>query len=243
MKKTLPVFLLFCSSFLSVESFAQCDSTLWAHVYNSYRLIVHNPCMTVSGTIYSLTNEADGDIHIRLTVDSPFISLLNAANYSGEDGKLICEPVCATTCTQPDAESSCAGFTNTVFIPAPGEHVYVTGPYVTDNDHGWNEIHPITSITFSTTGVANTATPGKSPDVKVFPNPANAYVNFVLSEKPSSPIHITILDAVGRLGGQFQMLETTNLVVNTKYLPSGSYYYHVEQNDKEIKGGDFVIKH
>jgi hypothetical protein len=27
-----------------------------------------------------------------------------------------------------------------------GRHVTVTGVYVTDMEHGWNEIHPVTSI-------------------------------------------------------------------------------------------------
>ncbi|MFI5196969.1 MAG: T9SS type A sorting domain-containing protein [Chitinophagales bacterium] len=239
--KHILVVLFFCCSFLNNPGYAQCDSTLWNHVYNSYRLIVYNQCMTVSGTIYSLINEADGDKHIRLTLDSPYTYMLNAVNYSGQYGKLVCEPLCATTCTQPDAIASCTGFTNTVFIPSVGEHVYVTGSFVKDNDHGWNEIHPVTSISFTTTGVGSAPT-GKSPEIKVFPNPATSKVTFRLSEKLTSPVYITILDEVGRLGGQYQMLETTNLEVNTKYLPSGKYYYHIEQNNKEIQGGSFVVK-
>jgi len=241
MKNALYAVLITISFGIANTASAQCDTTLWAHVYNSYRLYVMNPCMTVSGTVYSLIYEEDGDIHIRLTVDSAFTYMLNAANYSGEYGKLVCEPVCATTCTQPDAIASCAGFTNTVFIPSPGEHVLITGPYVTDNDHGWNELHPVSSITIMTTGVA--AIPNNTPSVSVFPNPVNAQVSFKLSEKPSSPIHITILDALGRLGGQYQMLETTNLTINTRYLPSGNYYYHVDQDGKEIHQGEFVITH
>jgi hypothetical protein len=27
-----------------------------------------------------------------------------------------------------------------------GKHVEITGAYVTDVEHGWNEIHPVTSI-------------------------------------------------------------------------------------------------
>jgi hypothetical protein len=27
-----------------------------------------------------------------------------------------------------------------------GKHVRITGAYVTDMEHGWNEIHPVTSI-------------------------------------------------------------------------------------------------
>ena len=220
---------------------AQCDNTLWSHVYHNYRLAVHDSCMTVSGTVYSLIYEADGDIHIRLTTDPAFTSLLNSVNYSGQYGKLVCEPICATTCTQTDAISSCASFTNTVFIPAVGEHVLVTGSYITDNDHGWNEIHPVTRIVIGSLGVTNEITGNGSVDVSVFPNPATSHVTFKLSEKPSSPVYITISDAMGRLAGQYQMLETTNLEINTRYLPSGKYFYNITEGGKSIKGGNFAL--
>jgi hypothetical protein len=29
-----------------------------------------------------------------------------------------------------------------------GTHVEVTGAFITDMEHGWNEIHPITSVVF-----------------------------------------------------------------------------------------------
>jgi type IX secretion system substrate protein len=235
-------FLLICIlSLFSRAAYAQCQDTLWKHVYNSYRLLVHDSCMNVSGVVYSLIYEADGDIHIRLTVDTGYTSLLNAANYSGELGKLVCEPLCATTCTQADAKASCAGFTNTVFIPAVGEHVWVTGSYVTDNDHGWNELHPVSRILMYNTLAAPSTGTAKTPEISVFPNPATNHVNFELSDKPSSPVYITISDEIGRLGGQYQMLESTNLNINTRYLPRGKYYYNIRQDEKTIKTGSFVL--
>ncbi len=44
---------------------------------------------------------------------------------------------------QPDAQSACAGYHNPLTIPPPGAHVVVTGPWVLDAPHGWNEIHPL----------------------------------------------------------------------------------------------------
>jgi len=198
--------------------------------------------MAVTGTVYSLIYEADGDIHIRLTVDSAFTYMLNAANYSGELGRLVCEPICATTITQTDAIGPCSGLTNTVYIPNVNEHVQVTGSYVTDNDHGWNEIHPISKIVL-TSAISGIAGVNTSPplEVAVFPNPATNYVNFTLSGKPASPVYITILSEAGRMAGQYQMLETLNLKVKTTYLPSGTYYYHVEQADKRIQAGSFIV--
>ncbi len=237
--------IVFFALFLSLCNPAKaqtCDQSLWGHVYNSYRLAVHDSCISVTGKVYSLIYEADGDIHIRVTVDTEYNYMLNATNYSGQYGKLVCEPVCATTCTQADAISSCASFTNTVFIPAVGEYVKVTGNYVTDNDHGWNELHPVTSIQIvSSTGIQNTVT--VVPAVTVFPNPSTDYVNFNLSEKPSSPVFITISDEVGRLAGQYQMLEMKELKIKSKYLPSGKYYYHVAQDSKTIGNGTFVVAH
>jgi hypothetical protein len=120
--------------------------------------------------------------------------------------------------------------------------VKVTGSYVTDNDHGWNELHPVTKIEIITpSGVQNANT--VTPDITMFPNPATDYVNFKLSEKPSSPVYITISDEIGRLAGQYQMLEMVDLKIKSKYLPSGKYYYHVSQDDKTIGHGTFVIAH
>jgi len=162
--------------------------------------------MTISGTVYSLIYEADGDIHIRVTLDTPYTYMLNAVNVSGQYGKLVCEPVCATTCTQADAVASCAAFTNTVYIPTVGEHVLVTGSFVTDNDHGWNEIHPVTSIVIgNSVGVSN-ITAANTTEVTVYPNPAKSHVNFKLSGKPSATVYITISDEIGRSAGQIHLL-------------------------------------
>ncbi len=237
--------ICFCviAALMGVQGRAQCDASLWAHVYHSYRLAMHDSCMTISGKVYSLIYEADGDIHIRVTVDSPFTYMLNSYNYSGQYGKLVCEPLCATTCTQADAIASCTGFTNHVFIPAVGEHVLVTGSYVTDNDHGWNEIHPVTSIVIGYLSAPTVAPRSENafPDVKVFPNPATNKINFQLSELPSETVYITISDAVGRLAGQYQMLNTANLEINTRYLPTGKYYYGIREGAQLLKGGTFDL--
>jgi len=220
---------------------AQCQDSLWNHIYHSYRLVVHDSCMTVTGTVYSLIYEADGDIHIRLTVDSPFLYMLNSSNYSGELGKLVLEPICATTCTQADAIASCSAFTNTVFIPSVGEHVAVTGSYVTDNDHGWNEIHPVSKIEIAPISVPTVTVPFTG--VTAYPSPARDHYEFHLNEMPSEPVHITVLDELGRLAGQYQLLTTQTLQITTTYLPDGVYYYHVEQGAKYIQKGRFTVMH
>lgn len=226
----------------STHSAAQCRDTLWNHVYHSYRLYLHDSCVTISGTVWSLLYEADGDIHIRISLDSPYVGMLNAGNIANQYGKMVVEPVCATTCTQTDAIASCQGFTNTVFIPAPSEHVTITGPYVTDNDHGWNEIHPVNTIVISPPlGTPAIAATSERPDVTVFPNPATTLVNFGLSQAPSTTVFITISDELGRLAGQYQMLNSKNLEINTSYLNPGKYYYHVNKDNRMLKSGFFVV--
>jgi hypothetical protein len=174
--------------------------------------------------------------------------MINSYNTSGQHGDMVVEPVCVVTVTQSDAVASCTGFTNTVYIPNVGEHVLVTGSYVTDNVHGWNEIHPVTSITIvgsrgSAPGTAEQGVQLSDGQVKVFPNPASSTLNFTLDAKPSSTVYVTLVDGIGRSAGQYQMLETQELKVKTTYLPAGKYYYSVVQDSRVVKGGTVIIKH
>ena len=135
-----------------------CDHSLWSHVYAGDprrfsrpqdRLQVIQDCVSVTGTIESARPEKDGDFHIRLRLDPQYRSMLNAKNRSGQHGALVVEPVCMNTVKQRDtlAEHVCDGFSQQVYTPdMVGNHVRVTGAYVTDMEHGWTEIHPVTFI-------------------------------------------------------------------------------------------------
>ena len=137
-----------------------CDSNLWNHVYHSYRLMVKQPCIAVTGTIVDATatqrvrqpdgvrHEGDGDTHGWLKVDPEFQNLLNAGNMSDEGGNLVFEIICRFPVTQKDAQSACQGYTDHVVLPPVGSRVRIVGGYVQDTFHAkWNEIHPVTSIT------------------------------------------------------------------------------------------------
>jgi len=135
-----------------------CDPSLWAHVYAGMfgrpqdRLRVISECVTVTGFIdphHPPRPEKDGDWHVRVLLDPPFTRMLNDRNLSGQFGDLVVEPVCSNPVTQRDTieEGVCAGFNQQIYRPSMiGRHVQITGVYVTDMDHGWNEIHPVTSI-------------------------------------------------------------------------------------------------
>jgi hypothetical protein len=124
-----------------------CDEQLWAHVYKPQRLNVLSRCSMVSGTIAVVRTEADGDRHILLHLDPGFAPLVNPVNVAKQHGDLVLEPVCEGKVTQADAKAACAGYRSPVTVPPVGTHVDVIGAYVTDTEHGWNEIHPVTSIT------------------------------------------------------------------------------------------------
>ena len=123
-----------------------CDTSLWNHVYNPQRLQVIESCKTVTGTIEKIRTEADGDFHILLRLDAGQKNLVNQGNIDQQNGDLVLEPICVNQVTQQDAIDSCSNFTSSVTIPNLGDHVRVTGSYVFDAQHGWNEIHPVTSI-------------------------------------------------------------------------------------------------
>lgn len=142
------------------------------HVYHPDRLRLLDPCKTVTGVVATLRREADGDIHIGLRLDSGQESLVDATNVSGQGGNLVLEIICAGTVTRADAVSACASYTNPIREPALDAHITATGPYVLDLDHGWNEIHPVWSITVVPLGAAMSTPATAVPTVASTPAPA-----------------------------------------------------------------------
>lgn len=131
-----------------VSGTSYCNADLWNYVYHPARLQKEKDCTMVSGTIYSVKREPDGDLHIRLTVDPAYKDLINPVNVSGQKGMLVLEPVCQKVVTQADAIDTCKNFPyDKLVIPKVGVHVQVWGSFVLDLQHGgWAEIHPVTSI-------------------------------------------------------------------------------------------------
>jgi hypothetical protein len=131
---------------------SQCSDpgSISSHVYNPYRLNVVKSCITASGVVDNVIQEADGDYHVRLALDSQYSNLTNSANDQYQYGDLVVEIICALTITQSDAISACQGYTNNITIPSVNDHITVTGPYVLDTDHyNWAEIHPVYTLTIS----------------------------------------------------------------------------------------------
>jgi hypothetical protein len=139
-----------------------------SHVYSPNRLKLLSACVTVTGVIDAIRIEKDGDLHILLRLDPGQAKYINVKN-AAENGDLVLEPVCVRAPTQSDAVAACAGFRNRLRMPAVGAHVFATGAWVLDQDHGWLEIHPLFAFGAarapapSPTAVAAQPSPTQSP--------------------------------------------------------------------------------
>lgn len=153
-----------------------------ANVYHPDRLVLLDLCKTAIGTVQLTRREDDGDWHIQLRLDAGQETLLNAKNASDQAGALVLEIICANTVTQADAVSACASYTNPVPVPAVGARISATGPFVLDTAHGWNEIHPVWSITI----LAGTI-PSPVPTIATTPAPTVAPTAAVTSAPTPAP--------------------------------------------------------
>ena len=167
MRKTVPAVALAVVAVLAAASVAyyyvsrngppgsdnsQCSDpdSISSHVYNSYRLNVIRSCITASGIVDNVLQEADGDYHVRLSLDPQYSNLTNSANDQYQYYDLVVEIICALPVNQPDAVSACQNYTNNITIPSINDHITVTGPYVLDTDHSnWAEIHPAYTLAIS----------------------------------------------------------------------------------------------
>lgn len=120
-------------------------ASMWPHVYHPRRLQVIAQCLAATGTVMHVRSEPDGDLHVRLALDPGQDDLLNDENRSQQHGDLVVEVICEHNITQQDAINSCSGWDQR-FDLRHGERVRIVGSYVIDRDHGWAELHPVSSI-------------------------------------------------------------------------------------------------
>ena len=122
-------------------------ASISSHVYHPYRLQLVKPCITASGTVDRVLQEADGDVHVRTKLDQAYSNLTNSANNQYQYGDLVVEIICVTPPSQTDAIPACQGYTNQITVPTAGQHITITGPYVLDTNHyNWAEIHPVYTL-------------------------------------------------------------------------------------------------
>ncbi len=122
-------------------------ASISSHVYNPYRLQIVKSCITASGTVDNVIEEADGDVHLRTNLDQAYNNLTNSANDQYQYGDLVVEIICVNPPSQTDAIPTCQNYTNQIPVPSAGQHITINGPYVLDTDHyNWAEIHPVYSL-------------------------------------------------------------------------------------------------
>ena len=120
-----------------------CDPKLWDHVYESHRLEVLLPCVSVAGRVLSVHKNHDGDAHIELDPDdASVLNLINVVRMS----HFVVEAVCDHPSEMKTVTAACAGFTSPIALPAVGDRIRATGVYAVDRDNGWAEIHPVSRI-------------------------------------------------------------------------------------------------
>lgn len=108
-----------------------CNPNLWKYIWYPARLKVLEDCKTVEGTIEKKFLSEDGDYHLLLAPDH-----------------LVLEIICAGP-IEPKVKVAvqvCAGYENQIPVPQVGDRVSVTGSYVFDTTHNWNEIHPVSFL-------------------------------------------------------------------------------------------------
>jgi hypothetical protein len=106
---------------------AELHGEVLRYVYNPRRLEVLKKCAVAKGKIVRITHEKDGDYHILLQLAPVYRPLLRQGQKY-----LVTEVI-------PHDQPK-------VHIPRVGTNVTVTGAWVFDRNHGWNELHPVWSI-------------------------------------------------------------------------------------------------
>ncbi|MGN6614230.1 MAG: hypothetical protein ACTHKC_04235 [Candidatus Nitrosocosmicus sp.] len=100
------------------------------------RFTVLSTCEKVIGVVHDMkgTKEDDGDYQFNIAVNGTYKRFLNDQNNKQVNGMLVVEII-------PKDQGSAS-----IKIPKNNYLVEVYGPLVTDNPHGWNEIHPAWKI-------------------------------------------------------------------------------------------------
>ncbi len=101
------------------------------------RFTVLSTCEKVVGVVHDMkgTKEDDGDYQFNLDLEEQYKKLLNQENIKQVNGMLVIEII-------PKDQQS-----NLIIIPKNGDRVEAYGAWVSDNPHGWNEIHPAWKVT------------------------------------------------------------------------------------------------
>ena len=99
------------------------------HPNHPEHLRVLKACQTYQGVVAFVKRHDDGDFHVDIRPDQGFQRFLSPKVEVPDT--LVTEIIPA----------------HSLPIPRVGDHVRITGTWVYDTIHGWNEIHPVWTIT------------------------------------------------------------------------------------------------
>ncbi len=268
MKKSLYILgLLFVAISNSYGQSGLCDTAYWNHTYYNQRLRIYDSCYTIKGTLKVLLAPSltgDGDYHLYIQPDSTYQWMVKFRDSSyvkhcagiDSNGYTICttclnvEEICKGTITDGGSvgaaeNAKCKNFNDTVYLPNTGEYVQVTGPFVYDTVHCWNELHPVSHMKLLVTGVNEINGDGLVNGLKIFPQPANGEVKFQFQHAPHAITLIKLYSIRGQQLYIYALSETNTLNVDVSTWPTGEYLYSIilKDQNKLLKSGKFSVAH
>lgn len=109
-------------------------------VWGQGRLGMLNGCQNASGTVVKAEHEPDGDLDLYIDLDPTYDQLGGSATELGNLHKWGPGDVIVEFMPRDGGH-----------FPAPseGDHVDLTGAWVADRNHGYNEIHPVWSASIN----------------------------------------------------------------------------------------------
>ncbi len=142
------------------ETSSACPSSDRAKVgvYHSSRLIVHDPCKHLVGTVHDVeSSESDGDLDVFVTLDLDYQSLAGSPQNASNLRRFSFGGDLMTEFMPRDGQSVDPDDTSQLRpphlpMPNPGDKVDMWGAWVFDTQHGYYEFHPVFSVSFSTDG-------------------------------------------------------------------------------------------
>src|SRR5215211_611626 len=144
----------------TTETSSACPSSDQAKVgvYHSSRLILHDPCKHLGGTVHDVeSSEADGDLDVYVTLDLDYQSLGGSPQNASNLRRFSFGGDLMTEFMPRDGQSVDPDDTSQLRPahlpkPNPGDKVDMWGAWVFDTQHGYYEFHPVFSVSFSTDG-------------------------------------------------------------------------------------------
>lgn len=111
-------------------------SKVFDGVYHHQRLKPLDTCRRAADEVMRVLKEDDGDLHLEIGLDRGYSRLINSVNRDKKHGWLVVEFMPRDGGHLPK--------------PKRGEHLALLGAWVADVQrpgHGWNELHPVWSVT------------------------------------------------------------------------------------------------